>query len=345
MQKYKIAIVGATGFTGSELVRILINHPAVEIIAITSESRAGERFSEVHPQFKGICDTTLITAKEVMEENTDLAFLALPHGVSMDYVKAYKGSDFKIVDLSGDFRLSSSEVYSAWYPKAHTFPEGFHGAVYGLPELNKKRIASARLTANPGCYPTSAILGIAPLLSAKLMDPRGVIIDSKSGVTGAGVKPGAVNHFSYVNDNFKAYGISTHRHTIEIKENAEAVAGNEASIQFTPHLLPVDRGILSTIYARPARKVSAKEVQGALSDFYGSEPFVRVRDTPPTIKQVRGTNYCDIFATFDEATGNIIAVSVIDNLVKGAAGQAVQNMNLMLGLDESLGLNQVPLQP
>jgi len=345
MQKYKVAIVGATGFTGSELVRILVNHPRIEITAITSESRVGECFSDVHPQFAGICDTVLIKAAVVSDQNTDLAFLALPHGVSMDYVETYKNQNFKIVDLSGDFRLSTPEVYSAWYPKAHTFPEGFETAVYGLPELNKKRIASARLTANPGCYPTSAILGLAPLLSAKMIDPDRIIIDSKSGVTGAGVKPGAVNHFSNVNDNFKAYGISTHRHTIEIKENAETLSGSAASIQFTPHLLPVDRGILSTIYARPAEEVSAEKIKRAFSDFYESEPFVRLRDTPPSIKQVRGTNYCDIFATFDETTGNIIVVSVIDNLVKGAAGQAVQNMNLMLGLDETLGLNQVPLQP
>lgn len=345
MQKYKIAIVGATGFTGSELVRLLVNHPGVEITAITSESRTGERFSDVHPHFAGICDTVLVKAAEVSDENTDLAFLALPHGVSMDYAEAYKDKNFKIVDLSGDFRLSSPAVYEDWYPKAHTFPEGFKTAVYGLPELYRDQIVSARLTANPGCYPTSAILGLAPLLSAKMIEPDRIIIDSKSGVTGAGVKPGAVNHFSNVNDNFKAYGISTHRHSVEIKENAETLSGSEATVQFTPHLLPVDRGILSTIYTRPSGEVSDEKLNGTFSGFYESAPFVRMRDTPPSIKQVRGTNFCDIFATFDKVTGNIIVVSVIDNLVKGAAGQAVQNMNLMLGLDETIGLNQVPLQP
>ena len=345
MQKYKIAIVGATGFTGSELVRLLVNHPAVEITAITSESRAGERFSDVHPHFEGICDTTLVKAAEVIDENTDLAFLALPHGVSMDYVKRFSRHRFKIVDLSGDFRLSTPDVYEAWYPKTHIFPEGFKTAVYGLPELFREQIVSARLTANPGCYPTSAVLALAPLLSAKMTDPQRIIIDAKSGVTGAGVKPGAVNHYSNVNDNFKAYGISTHRHSIEIRENAEKLCGSEAAVQFTPHLLPADRGILSTIYARPAAEVSDEKLRRTFSEFYESAPFVRLRSSPPSIKQVRGTNFCDIYVKYDQLTGNIIVISVIDNLVKGAAGQAVQNMNLMLGLDETLGLNQVPLQP
>lgn len=345
MQKHKIAIVGATGFTGSELVRLLIHHPHVSIEAITSESRSGERFSDVHPFFQGICDMKLIKANELRQDNIDLAFLALPHGVSMAYVENFKEAPFKIVDLSGDFRLSSPEVYTTWYKKNHTFPEGFDDAVYGLPEINRRAIKDARLVANPGCFPTSAILGLAPLLEAGLASPNRIIVDSKSGVTGAGVKPKAVNHFSAVNDNFKAYGLKNHRHSVEIQENATRLGGNPAKIQFTPHLLPVDRGILSTIYAMPKSSVSEGQVLKVFEAYYRDAPFVRIRKSPPAIKDVRGTNYCDIYCDYDERTENIIVISAIDNLVKGAAGQAVQNMNLMFDVDESAGLNQIPLQP
>lgn len=345
MFKHKVAIVGATGFTGSELVRILINHPSVEITAITSESRAGEKFSDVHPFFEQICDLELIKANELKTSEIDLAFLALPHGVSMDYVEKFKGSVMKLVDLSGDFRLSSPEVYSEWYPKNHTYPEGFENACYGIPELYRNEIKGSSLVANPGCYPTSAILAISPLLKDGLVQAEGIIIDSKSGVTGAGIKAKPVNHFSAVNDNFKAYGIKTHRHSIEIQENANRQSGSQTSIQFTPHLLPVDRGILSTTYLRPDGDVDQDQIDETFKKHYASEPFIRLRTSAPSIKEVRGTNYCDLFVTYDKRTGNIIVVTAIDNLVKGAAGQAVQNMNIILGLDETEGLNQVPLQP
>jgi len=345
MPKHKVAIVGATGFTGSELVRILINHPSVEIMAITSESRAGEKFSEVHAFFQGICDMKLIKSDELETSDIDLAFLALPHGVSMDFAKKFEGSGMKLVDLSGDFRLSSPKVYSEWYGKEHTYAEGFEQASYGMPELYREEIINSTLVANPGCYPTSAILAISPLLKDGLANPEGIIIDAKSGVTGAGVKAKPVNHFSSVNDNFKAYGIKTHRHSIEIQENADHQARNKSSIQFTPHLLPVDRGILSTIYLKPSVNLNQDKLDDCFKKHYESEPFVRLRPSAPAIKDVRGTNFCDLFATFDERTENIIVLSAIDNLVKGAAGQAVQNMNLLLGLSETEGLNQVPVQP
>jgi N-acetyl-gamma-glutamyl-phosphate reductase len=345
MPKHKIAIVGATGFTGSELVRILINHPEVEIAAITSESRAGERFSDVHPFFQAICEMPLIKADELPTEEIEIAFLALPHGVSMEYVEKFADTKMKIVDLSGDFRLSLPEVYESWYPKTHTYPDGFARAVYGIPELYRDKIRESALVANPGCYPTSAILAIAPLLARGLAKTDPIIVDAKSGVTGAGVKSKPVNHFSSVNENFKAYGVKTHRHSIEIQENAKKQAGEEASIQFTPHLLPLDRGILSTVYLKPAKKVEEEMIKEAFEAFYSDEPFVRLRAVPPSIKEVRGTNYCDIWSTYDDRTGNIIVLSAIDNLVKGAAGQAVQNMNLILGLAEDAGLNQVPVQP
>ena len=345
MPKHKIAIVGATGFTGSELVRILVNHSSVEIAAITSESRAGEKFSEVHPFFQEICETVLIEADALKTSELDLAFLALPHGVSMDYVEKFEDSGMKLVDLSGDFRLSSPEVYSEWYPKKHSYAKGFEQSTYGIPELYRNEIGKSDLVANPGCYPTSAILAIAPLLRDGLASSKGILIDAKSGVTGAGVKAKPVNHFSAVNDNFKAYGLKTHRHSIEIQENADIQSGKNSRIQFTPHLLPVDRGILSTVYLKPVGSIDIEKIENSYRKHYESEPFVRLRPAPPSIKDVRGTNFCDLFATYDERTENIIVISAIDNLVKGAAGQAVQNMNILLGLEETEGLNQVPVQP
>lgn len=345
MPKRKIGIIGATGFTGSELVRLLTHHPETEIAVITSESRAGEKFSAVHPFFEGIAEQTLDSVENIDQYEPDLLFLALPHGVSMDYVKRLEGKPYKIIDLSGDFRLDSPATYEEWYNKAHTYPEGFGRAAYGIPELFAADIQKADLVANPGCYPTSAILGLAPLVSEKLIEPGMVIVDAKSGVTGAGIKAKPVNHFSQVNDNFKAYGIKTHRHAIEIQGTLSGLGGADLAVQFTPHLLPVDRGILSTMYVRPKGSTSAQQVQELYRSFYADKPFVRFRESAPAIKDVRGTNYCDIWSTYDERTGNIMIVSVIDNLMKGAAGQAVQNMNLMYGWDEMSGLRQIPMHP
>ena len=345
MSEKRIAVVGATGFTGSELVRLLVRHPKVEIAAITSESKAGSRFSDVHPFFAGIVDKQLEPAASLAGREIDLAFLALPHGVSMDFVRAFEKEPFPIIDLSGDFRLPSPEVYTQWYQKEHHYPEGFSHAVYGIPELFKEQIKNARLVANPGCYPTGAILGIAPLLHQNLIAPHPIIVDSKSGVTGAGVQAKPVNHFAAVNDNFKAYALKTHRHTIEIQGILDQISGQLTTVQFTPHLLPVDRGILATIYTRPRETLTDGDLRKTYEAFYRGAPFVRFRDVPPSIKDVRGTNYCDVFATLDPRTGLILTISVIDNLMKGAAGQAVQNMNLLFGWDETEGLDQVPLSP
>jgi N-acetyl-gamma-glutamyl-phosphate reductase len=345
MAKKKIGIIGATGYTGSELMRILINHPDVELTFITSESRAGEKFSDVHPFLEGIADHHLISLNELKGNEAELVFLALPHGVSMDFVKRFHNSGFRIVDLSGDFRLNSPESYENWYKKKHIFPEGFREAVFGLPELFKEEIRKSRLVANPGCFPTTAILGIAPLLSYGLADPSMVIVDSKTGVTGAGIKSTPVNLYSNVNDNFKAYGLKKHRHTIEMQEILDKQTKTETLIQFSPHLLPVDRGILSTIYLKPLQNTDDNELKEIFGKFYSEAPFVRLRSQIPTIKDVRGTNYCDLFMTYDERTRMILVISVIDNLVKGAAGQAVQNMNLMLDLDERRGLDQIPVNP
>lgn len=341
----RIAIIGATGYTGSELLRLLHHRTDIEIVAITSERRAGERFSDVHPFFEGIAEQKLLHAAEVAALQPDLVFLALPHGVSMRFVEDFKDAPFKIIDLSGDFRLSSPEVYEDWYQKDHSYPEGFAEAAFGLPELFAEDIKKARLIANPGCYPTSAILGLAPLIKAGWLENRGIIIDSKSGVTGAGVKAKAVNHFSSVNDNFKAYGLKKHRHSVEIEEKLSQLGGQAVQLQFTPHLLPVDRGILSTMYARPNRSITEAELRALYQDFYAHAPFVRLREQLPSLKAVRGTNYCDLQVHWDARTGNIIVLSAIDNLVKGAAGQAIQNMNLLFGWAQARGLAQPPLQP
>jgi len=345
MSKKKIGIIGATGYTGSELVRILTNHPDVEIAMITSESRAGELFSDVHPFLQGIADQKLVSINQVNEYDLDLVFLALPHGVSMDFVKRFKEKSFKIIDLSGDFRLSSKEVYEEWYKLNHIFPEGIEKAVFGSPELYFNKIKDANLIANPGCFPTSAILGLAPLLKDNLIEEDRIIVDSKTGVTGAGIKAKTVNLYSNVNDNFKAYGLKNHRHTIEMQGILDEVSGKETLIQFTPHLLPVDRGILSTIYVQPLGKIDEIKLKELYIDFYKNAPFVRLRNQVPAIKDVRGTNYCDLFVTYDIRTNKVIIISVIDNLLKGAAGQAVQNMNIMFGLDEIKGLNLIPLNP
>ncbi len=346
MDKKKIGIIGATGYTGSELMRILPQHPHVEVTTITSESRAGEKFSEVHPFFEGIADQVLIKSDAINVKDLDLVFLALPHGISMDFVKQYHGEKFKIIDLSGDFRLESPDIYKKWYLKDHSFHEGFAEAVYGIPELFSKEIKSARLIANPGCFPTGALLGMAPLAAEGLRLEAPIIIDSKTGVTGAGVQSKPVNLFSNVHDNFKAYGLKSHRHTIEIQDTLKKISGANVTIQFTPHLLPVDRGILSTIYLQPSKKNwSDKSLVALFEDFYQEAPFVRIRKQPPAIKEVRGTNYCDIFPVFDDRTGMVIVITAIDNLVKGAAGQAVQNMNLIFDWDETQGLNQIPVHP
>jgi N-acetyl-gamma-glutamyl-phosphate reductase len=345
MAKKKIGIIGATGYTGSELVRILTNHPDIEITMITSETRKGELFSDVHPFLQGIANQKLVSINDIDKYELDLVFLALPHGVSMDFVKRFKDNSFKIIDLSGDFRLNSKEVYEKWYKLSHIFPEGIEKAVFGCPELYFGKIKDANLIANPGCFPTTAILGLAPLLKANLIEENQIIVDSKTGVTGAGIKAKNVNLYSNVNDNFKAYRLKYHRHTIEIQGILNDVSGKETLIQFTPHLLPVDRGILTTIYVRPKEKIDEIKLKELYKTFYAKSSFVRLRKQEPAIKDVRGTNYCDLFVTYDKRTNMIIVISVIDNLIKGAAGQAVQNMNIMFGLDETTGLNLIPLNP
>jgi N-acetyl-gamma-glutamyl-phosphate reductase len=341
----RVGIAGATGYTGSELVRILRHHPYVHLEVITSENRTGERFSSVHPAFHGIEDRTLEPISEMAKRDLDLVFLALPNGAAMDFLRDYGVERFRIVDLSGDFRLRSAAVYEEWYRKTHVAPEYLTEAVYGLPEWYRSRISGARLVANPGCYPTSAILALAPLLCSGLIQPTGIVVDSQSGVTGAGATPRPATHFPDVFGNFRAYGLLRHRHTPEMEQALSDTAGLAAQLLFTPHLLPIDRGILTTAYAQTVDGVDAAALHDAYKKYYGDEYFIRMVDSPPAVKYVRGSNYCDIYAAHDIRTNQVVVLSAIDNLVKGAAGQAVQNMNIMFAFPETTALDQCPLSP
>jgi N-acetyl-gamma-glutamyl-phosphate reductase len=346
MSKHKIAVVGGTGYTGAELVRLLINHSDVSLEIITSRSHAGKPFSSVHPHFAGLADMKLQSIDDLDKYDLDLIFMALPHGVSMDFVESFSEREARIIDLSGDFRLTSADSYKKWYGNDHSSAKYIDDAAYGLPELFRDQVRNASLVANPGCYPTSAILALAPLFENGLIEPDTITVDSKSGVTGAGAKASAKTHFPDVFGNFSAYGLCDHRHTPEIQQALQRLTGNaEPQLLFTPHLLPIDRGILTTTYSTPKKAVNEEMVQNTIARYYEKEHFIRIAGRPPMVKHVRGSNYCDLYATYDERTNKIITVSTIDNLVKGAAGQAVQNMNVMFGLLENTGLKITPLSP
>ncbi len=344
-EKLKVGIIGGTGYTGMELIRILDGHPGAEVQLITSESQSGERVEAVHSQFKGRIDLEFRTKDAVDQYDLDVVFLGLPHGVSMDFVKEYGAEGMRIIDLSGDFRLDDPDVYLDWYGRSHNDPDRLKEAVYGLPELFGEEIRDAHLIGNPGCYPTASILPLAPLYRAGLIEPDATIVDAKSGVTGAGAKAKPNTHFPNVNDNFSVYGLKEHRHTPEIQNALKRVAHRDIELLFTPHLLPVDRGILTTSYSKSKVDVNEKELLEHLQHYYDEAPFVRIVQEPPQLKDVTGSNYCNVFATYDPRTGRIITIAVIDNLVKGAAGQAVQNMNLIFGMDEQEGLAHLPLIP
>lgn len=335
-----VAIVGATGYTGAELARLLLRHPQVAIAALTSERSAGEPFGKAFPAFQGRLDLVLEALNpEAIAQKADLVFLCLPHHESMQAAATFRELGRKVIDLSADFRLIDAKVYEAWYGP-HVAKDLLEDAVYGLPELHRTAVAQADLIANPGCYPTSCILGLAPLIKEKLIELDSIVCDSKSGVSGAG--RGAKTDILYceVNESFKAYGVGKHRHTPEIEQELSRLAGQKVAITFTPHLVPMDRGILSTLYARARGKVLPKALHDLYREFYAKEPFVRVRPLGafPATHEVRFSNYCDLGVHFDERTGRVVVVSVLDNLTKGASGQAVQNMNIRMGWEETLGL-------
>lgn len=338
-----VAIVGATGYTGLELARILLQHPQAKISAITSERSAGEIFSKVFPAYQGKLDLKLEALQpDSIAERADLVFLGLPHHEAMEAAKAFREKNKVVIDLSADFRLSDHQVYENWYGP-HVAKDILKDAVYGLPELHREKIRKADLIANPGCYPTTNILGLAPLLKAKAIHLDSIVCDSKSGTSGAGRSAKTDSLFCEVNESIKAYGVGKHRHTPEIEQELSALAGEPVAISFTPHLIPMDRGILSTIYAKPREKMSAEKLHTLFLDFYQGEPFVKVKplgDFPAT-RDVRLTNDCHLGVHYDPRTDRILVVSVIDNLTKGASGQAVQNMNLRFGFEETLGLQAV----
>jgi len=341
----EVGIIGATGYTGSELTRILTQHNQIDLSMITSRSFAGKKISDVHPYLEVICDQKLSNPSIDDIKKLDVVFLALPHGVSMNFVKKIGLNGPRIIDLSGDFRLKNKNTYELWYEMNHEFPAAIDSAVYGLPELFRKDIADAQLVANPGCYPTSTILALAPALNQDLLDVSGISVDSKSGVTGAGAKPSETTHFPRANEDFRAYKVGKHRHTPEIEEILTQSSGKEINVLFTPHLVPLNRGILTTVYAKSKNKINKEELLDVYNSFYETKPFVRVRKNPPNVQSVRGSNYCDVFPVKIDRTNQIVLLSAIDNLVKGAAGQAVQNMNIMLDFNEKQGISHIPLSP
>ncbi len=342
----KVAVLGATGYAGVELVRILIRHPRVRLTVLTSQQFAGRRISEVYPSLGGKCDLVL---QEVHIENivsrVDLAFTALPHGASMDVVAELVKRGLRVIDLSADFRLHDPETYRQWY-RPHRAPHLLGKAVYGLTEIHRKRIAKTRLVAVPGCYPTGAVLGLAPLFAKKMVEGN-IVIDAKSGVTGAGRSSEVELSFSEVNENFKAYQVGVHRHTPEVEQELTEIARRRVTILFTPHLLPINRGILSTMYVRIKKFPGENRLERIYRTFYRNDPFIRILPygSFPQIKEVRGSNECRIGFRNDSRAGCLVVITAIDNLVKGAAGQAVQNMNLMCGLPETEGLDRTALVP
>ncbi len=343
-----VAIIGASGYTGVELARILCNHPDVTLTAATSRQYAGQALSQVFPNLRK--KTNLICENLTTEElcaKADFIFTAVPHKTAMDIVPQLLAAGKKVVDLSADFRLRDVTVYEEWYQK-HSAADLLKEAVYGLPELYREHIRTSRLIANPGCYPTSIILALAPLLKAGVIDPRSIIADSKSGTSGAGRTAQVGSLFCEVTDGFRAYKVGgTHRHTPEIEQEINTFLQEPVRISFTPHLLPISRGILSTIYAQLKPEVQQTDITQLYEKMYSQEPFIRIlpEDTFPATQYVRGSNFCDIGFKIDNRTGRIIILSTIDNIVKGAAGQAVQNMNLMCGFAETAGLESAPFFP
>ena len=343
----KIGIIGASGYTGQELLRILAQHPKVEIAHATSERFAGSAVDEVFPSFKGILDLRLskLSVQDVARD-ADVIFTALPHGQSMDVVAACIKQGKQVVDLSADFRLKDAALYERWYGK-HSCADLLSETVYGLPEIYRGAIKKAQLVANPGCYPTGAILALTPLLDGGMIDFTNIIVDAKSGVSGAGRSPSMTNLFGEVAEGLKAYNVAKHRHAPEMEQELSVSAGKGVHILFVPHLIPINRGILSTCYARANGALSTATASEALQQRYGKEPFVRLMPSGafPSTSEVRGSNYCDLSVMVDEGSGQVIVISAIDNLVKGASGQAVQNMNIMCGFPETMGLEQIPLAP
>ena len=351
----RVALIGASGYTGAELARLLSAHPHAQITAATaSGERVGHKLSELFPSLRTVCDIELEAFDaDALAANCDVAFIALGHGKALEIAPLLLDRGLRVIDLGADFRLRDAEAYKKWYKLEHSAPKYLQQAVYGLPELWREEIKSAQLVANPGCYPTSAILALAPFVANGSIETDDLIVNSASGVSGAGRASFSLDyHFAELDGNFKAYGVGNHRHTPEIEQGlGDAIqkhgSAGEARVTFTPHLLPVSRGILSTCYARPKGTTNTAGALQVLAEFYADEPFVRVlpEGTLPNIKSALGSNFCDIGAVVSEHSGRLVVIAAEDNLVKGASGQAIQNMNLMFGLDETSGLGGAGMYP
>ena len=344
----KVGIIGATGYAGSELVRILLGHKDVEIKWYGSRSYIDKKYASIYQNFFQLVDANCMDDNmEVLADQVDVIFTATPQGLCASLVNEEILSKVKIIDLSADFRIKDVKVYEEWYKLEHKSPQFIEEAVYGLCEINREDVKKARLVANPGCYTTCSILTCYPLVKEGIIDPNTIIVDAKSGTSGAGRGAKVDNLFCEVNENMKAYGVANHRHTPEIEEQLGYACGEKITINFTPHLVPMNRGILATAYANLKKDVTYEEVKAIYDKYYADEKFVRVleKDVCPQTKWVEGSNYVDVNFKIDPRTNRIIMMGAIDNLVKGAAGQAVQNMNLMFGLPETEGLELVPMFP
>jgi len=335
-----ISVLGASGYSGAELLRILSLRDDVTIRQAIANSSAGKRVDEVYPSFAGRIDLEFEPLDALQTDGLDCVFIALPSGEAMNIVPSLYNNVERIIDLGGDFRLPSLHLYEQYYKHKHTAPQFLNESVYGLPELNKEHITNTKLVANPGCYPTSAILPLAPLLKHNFISLNGIVINSLSGTSGAGRSGTLELNFSEINENIRAYKIGTHQHIPEIKHVLETATQQSVSFSFVPHLVPMTRGIYSTIYADLNVGINEEDIRSCYQEFYSDAPFVRIKNSAPQIKDVVYTNFCDIACTIDKQSKKLIIISVIDNLVKGAAGQAIQNMNIMFGLPEGKGLLQ-----
>ena len=344
----KAGIIGSTGYAGAELVRLICQHPEAEVRWFGSKSYVGEQYADVfHNLFEIVDEKCLEDNMDELAKAVDVSFTATPQGLCSSLVDEKILNKVKIIDLSADFRMKDVAVYEKWYGIRHQSPQFLPEAVYGLCEINREQIKKARLIANPGCYTTCSILSVYPLAKEGLIAPKSIIVDAKSGTSGAGRSAKVPNLFCEVNENIKAYGVTTHRHTPEIEEQLGYAAKEEVLINFTPHLVPMQRGILVTAYADLTKEVSYGEVKAVYDKYYKKEQFIRVldKDVCPETRWVEGSNYVDVNFKIDERTNRIIMMGALDNLVKGAAGQAVQNMNLVFGMPENLGLTQIPMFP
>ncbi len=333
----KVAIIGASGYTGAESIEIILRHNQAKLVYLSALPEECGAVDEVFPRFKGRCNLEIEPLDiDKLSGLADVALCCLPHKVSMGFVPKLLDAGLKVVDFSADYRIKTTEVYEKFYQVKHTDTANLERAVYGLPELFREQIKDADLIANPGCYPTGALLAVAPLLKEGLVETDSIVVNAVTGISGAGKNPSSKFHYPNMNENIFAYGIGTHRHMPEMEQIASEIAGTDVNILFQPHAGPFDRGILSSVYCEPKEKATTNKLTKLYESFYGDEPFVQICQDSPSVKDVAGTNYCHIFVSC--VKGKVVIFSAIDNLVKGASGQAIQNMNIIFGLDETLGL-------